>query len=537
MADKMTSTGPSGRLTAEQEKFIHTLGDIVDFQSARQPGNDAVVYGDRKMTFRDLQSVSNQFANALVSEGFEPGTRVAFLDRNSEWFFPILFGTAKANGTLVTVNFRLTPVEISYILGDSGAEIVCVGAEFLDNVKACRKDLPTLRKIIVIDGDGADHQGLADWVASQPESAPARRVSPEDTAVQMYTSGTTGHPKGVELTHNCMTAAAVDGLTVWPAMFRENAAVLGIMPLFHIAAANLCIASLYAGGRAEIMRDGTPEQIIRLIAERGIAVAPLPAAVIHEIIKLPFVSDLDLSCLDTLLIAGSGIPVELLRQAQLTLKCGFALSYGMTECCGGLTYLGPSDCTYDAGQKLQSAGKPLGDNQVRILGPDGKELPVGETGEIACLSRRVMKGYWNRPEASAEAMQDGWYLSGDAGYLDEDGYLYVVDRIKDMVVSGGENIYPVEIENELIKHPAVDDVAVIGVPDPKWGESLLACVVLSPGAEATPAELEQFLRGSLAGYKIPRRYDFVESFPRNATGKVLKRVMRDERSQVQPAGE
>lgn len=537
MTDEMTSRSPSGRLTAEQEQYIDTLGDIVDFQAERQPLNDAVVYGDRKMTFHELQSVSYQFANALIAEGFEPGTRVAFLDRNSEWFFPILFGTAIANGTLVTVNFRLTPVEIAYILGDSGAEIVFVGAEFLDNVKACQKDLPNLRQIIVIDGEGAAAPSLADWVASQPIAAPDCKVAPEDTAVQMYTSGTTGHPKGVELTHHCMTAAAVDGLSVWPAMFRENAAVLGIMPLFHIAAANLCIASLYAGGRAEIMRDGSPEQIIRLIAERGVAVAPLPAAVIHEIIKLPFVSELDLSCLDTLLIAGSGIPVELLRQAQLTLKCGFALSYGMTECCGGLTYLGPADCTYDAGQKLKSAGKPLGDNQVRIVGPDGKTLPAGETGEIACLSRRVMKGYWNRPEASAEAMQDGWYLSGDAGYIDKEGYLYVVDRIKDMVVSGGENIYPVEIENELIKHPAVDDVAVIGVPDPKWGESLLACVVLASGASAERAELEQFLRGSLAGYKIPRRYDFVEGFPRNATGKVLKRVMRDERSEPQTAGE
>lgn len=536
MASNMTE-GTPGRLTSEQEKFIHTLGDIVDFQAERQPVNDAVVYGERKMTFRNLKEVSNQFANALIAEGFEPGTRVAFLDRNSEWFFPILFGTAKANGTLVTVNFRLTPAEIAYILGDAGAEIVCVGAEFLDNVKACQRDLPKLRKIIVIDDEGAGEPSLADWMSGQPTSAPDRNVTPDDTAVQMYTSGTTGHPKGVELTHFCMTAAAVDGLSVWPALFRENAAVLGIMPLFHIAAANLCIASLYAGGRAEIMRDGTPEQIIRLIAERGVAVAPLPAAVIHEIIKLPFVSDLDLSSLDTLLIAGSGIPVELLRQAQLTLKCGFALSYGMTECCGGLTYLGPADCTYDAGQKLKSAGKPLHDNKVRIVGPDGAELPAGETGEIACLSRRVMKGYWNRPDASAEVMQDGWYLSGDAGYIDEEGYLYVVDRIKDMVVSGGENIYPVEIENELIKHPAVDDVAVIGVPDPKWGESLLACVVLAPDASAEPSELEQFLRGSLAGYKIPRRYDFVEGFPRNATGKVLKRVMRDERSQAEPAGD
>lgn len=503
---------------------ITTLAELPARQAARTPDKIALVDGDRQMTFAQLDQASNRLAHGLIAAGLRPGARVAVMDRNALEFFPIVFGTARAGGVIVTVNFRLTAKEIAYILGDAGAEIVFVGAEFASEIEACRAALPELKRVIVIGGEG--DVSFDAFLAARPQTAPERAPHADDTAVQMYTSGTTGHPKGVELSHGAMICAARDGLTVWPAMFRPDAAVLVTMPLFHIAACNLAIAGLFAGARADIIRGGTPEEIIRHIAERKIAVVPLPAALIHEIIKLPLVTELDLSHLDTLLIAGSGIPVELLREAQQVLKCGFALSYGMTECCGGLTYLGPADCTHDAGEKLKSAGKPLGRSRIRIVDAHGKDLPPGEIGEIVCHSDRVMKGYWNRPDATREAMRKGWYHSGDAGYLDEDGYLYVVDRIKDMVVSGGENIYPVEIENELIQHPAIDDVAVIGVPDEKWGEALLACVIPKPGMTVEDAEVIEFLRPRLAGYKIPRRYEVMDAFPRNASGKVLKRVMR-----------
>lgn len=515
-------------LEAFMHPQIHTLGDIPRVHASAHPDRVAVKYGDIVQTFADLDKASNQLAHALVAEGFSPQTRIAFLDRNSEAFFPILFGTSRAGLTLATVNFRLTPNEIAYILNDSEAALVFVGREFVENVEAARDKLQYLGKVVVIDGDG--DASLENWLSGHACTPPEIAVLPSGAAMQMYTSGTTGHPKGVELSQACMVHSAVEGLSVWPAMFYEDAAVLGTMPLFHIAAANLCIAGLYAGARAEILREGTPREIIHIIATNGIVIVPLPAAVIHEITKLPEIGSLDLSRLDTLLIAGSGIPVELLRKAQHVLGCGFALSYGMTECCGGLTYLGPADCTHDAGRKLHSAGKPFGNNAIRIVDPQGGDLPAGEIGEILCQSGRLMTGYWHRPEATADAIRDGWYHSGDAGYLDEDGYLFVVDRIKDMVISGGENIYPVEIENELVKHPAIDDVAVIGVPDQKWGESLVACVILKPGASANPAELVAFLRDKLAGYKIPRRFQFVDTFPRNATGKVLKRVMRTEHS-------
>lgn len=502
---------------------IQTLADFPRCHAARTPGRTAIVYEDRALTYRELNEFSDRIASALCKAGVERGDRVAFLDKNSDAFFPILFGASKAGATLVPVNFRLAPKEVAYILRDSGAQLIFAGEEFLDVVTAAGSETGSLETVVAIDAG----QGLAGWasVSPDPGQLPDSPL-PEETAVQMYTSGTTGHPKGVEITHHAMVRAAIEGLSVWPAMFRPDAAVLCTMPLFHIAACNLGLAGLYAGARAEILRAASAAEVIQLIADHKIAVTPLPAALIHDIIRLPEVGELDLTHLDTLLIAGSGIPVELLREAQSVLKCGFALSYGMTECCGGLTYLGPADCTYDAGNKLRSAGKPLGASRLKVVNENGEALPPGQIGEILCQTDRVMKSYWNRPEATAEALKDGWYHSGDAGYFDEEGFLYIVDRIKDMVVSGGENIYPVEVENELIQHADVEDVAVIGIPDSKWGESLLACIVPKAGVRPDPKALESFLRSRLAGYKIPRKYTFVDSFPRNATGKVLKRQMR-----------
>lgn len=503
---------------------ITTLADLPEQHAKNFPDRTALVYGDTKVTFNELNERSNQLAHAICDAGLEPQAQVAVLDRNSENFFYILFGASKANNSLVTVNFRLTSPEIAYILEDSKAELLFVGEEYLATILDCRDQLPKLKEIIVIN---SETDNLATWIANKSTSRPADRIaSPEDRCVQMYTSGTTGKPKGVELSQRAMVIAAIEGLTCWPAMYQPEAAVLATMPLFHIAAANLCIAGLYAGARAEILRESKPAELADIIATHGITVVPVPAAIIHAIINLPNIKELDFSHLDTMLIAGSSIAVELLRDAQLTLNCGFALSYGMTESCGGLTYLGPNVCVHDAGKKLFSAGKPLGACKVKIVDNNGIDLPAGETGEIYCQSARLMTAYWNRPQATAEAFDGEWFKSGDAGYIDEEGFLYVVDRIKDMVISGGENIYPAEIENELMKHPVVDDVTVIGVPDEKWGEALLACIILKQGQQIEDQALIEFLRNSLASYKIPRKYRYVDAFPRNATGKVLKREMR-----------
>jgi len=504
---------------------IDLLGELPTRYAAEKPNETALLYDGNAVSFAQLEQRSIQFANALRRSGIQPGSRIAFLDKNSEHFFYILFGAAKAGVALVTVNFRLTAPEVRYILNDAEAELVFCAAEFAPLACADDPELASLKQTLVIENGGS---GLSHWFGDEPVTLTAEPgINPTDCAVQMYTSGTTGHPKGVELSHHAMVMAARDGLSVWPVMFRPGAAVLATMPLFHIAAANLCIAALYAGGRAEIVRDVPVPELAQMISTHRIAIVPLPAATVHAILALPNINTLDFGALDTLLIAGSGIAVDLLRRAQDVLKCGFALSYGMTECCGGLTYLGPDQCVPDAGRRLGSAGKAIGDNHIRILRQDGSEADVGEIGEIACQSERQMNGYWRRPEATAEVLRDGWYLSGDAGYLDEDGFLFVVDRIKDMVVSGGENIYPAEIEQALSDHPAIDQVSVIGVPDERWGEALLALIIPVAEKRLSADDYIDFLRPRLAGFKIPRRYAFVDDYPRNATGKILKRVLRE----------
>lgn len=520
MTDQAASK-PRRSLDEIADAEIAKLADIISVHARRTPDKTALVDGDEATTFAELDQASDSLAARLAADGLEPGQKIGFLDRNSSEFFTILFAAAKAGLTLVPINFRLAAAEVEFIAQDAGLEALFVGREFEPLAASLPAELGAASRVYLVE-DRIRFAGEATHT-----QAP-RRASPEDIAVQMYTSGTTGLPKGVQLSNYAMVRSAVEGLSVWPAMFKPDAAVLGTMPLFHIAACNLGLAGLYAGARVEIMKAGSAREIISLIAERKIAVVPLPATLIHDIIRLPEVTSLDLSHLDTLLIAGSGIQVELLRDAQKILGCGFALSYGMTECCGGLTYLGPDDCTPDAGEKLKSAGLPLGNSEVRVVGEDGEDLPVRETGEILCRTDRVMSGYWNRPEATERALEGGWYHSGDAGYFDEDGYLYVVDRIKDMVISGGENIYPVEVESVLFEHPDVADVAVIGVPDERWGEALLACIIPVDGRRPAPQELQAFMKGRLAGFKIPRLYEFVDAFPRNASGKVLKREMRDD---------
>lgn len=504
---------------------INTLADLPVVYARTRPNASAVIYGDTRLSFGELERRSRLVAAGLRREALPAGSRVAILSRNSELFFEVLFGAAQARAVLVTINFRLAAPEIEFILADAETEVLFAESDFASELDRLRDSLPRLRRIIWLDGTGED--GLTRWRDRDPAPANDQGCAPDDIAVQMYTSGTTGEPKGVALSHRAMVGAARAGLGVWTFLWEENAAVLGIMPLFHIAALNLCIAALFAGARAEITRATDPQTVVDAIIDRGISLVPLPPAVVHAMLRTPGVAERDFSSLQTMLVAGSGISVELLREAQQVFQCGFALSYGSTETCGGLTYLGHEECTPEAGRLLHSAGKELDDAEVRIVSGEGRTLPPGEVGEIVCRTVRLMSGYWRRPEATAKALVDGWYYSGDAGYLDEQGYLYVVDRIKDMVISGGENIYPAEIEIELCRHRAVDDAAVIGVPDDKWGEALLAFVILAPGQQADAASLGAFLRERKAGYKVPRRFEFVSDFPRNATGKVLKRTLRE----------
>lgn len=496
---------------------MSTLAVALSHAVAREPTRVALVYEEQSLRFCDLEELSDRLAQQLIERGLQPGDRIAILDRNSLWFFVVLFAVVKARGVLVTVNFRLAPPEVDFIVQDSQSRWLFIGDAFLTNLS---DTVRTSCELIIIESLAAETL-MARALGVAPE------VSPEDSAVQMYTSGTTGSPKGVVLSHSAMVKAAEAGHSVWPFLDEVGASVLATMPLFHIAACNLGLAALLRSARVDIVNQSDPAFVADWLSTHRNSLVPLPAAVIHGILELPDIADKDFSALRTMLVAGSGIAEELIKRATNTFDCGFALSYGSTETCGGISYLGPDECVQGAGKRLTSAGKEMSPSRIEIRRPDGSHCDAGEVGEIVCFSDRLMTHYWGRPEATGEALRDGGYYSGDAGYVDKAGYLYVVDRIKDMVISGGENIYPAQIEQVFYTHPDLLDAAVIGVPDPRWGESLLALVVMREGSTLDPAAMIDFLRPQLAGYKIPRSYRQVDALPRNATGKVLKTVLRE----------
>jgi long-chain acyl-CoA synthetase len=504
---------------------ILTVADIVRRHGATRPERVAIHFEGRKITYGDLDRRANQVANALIAAGIMPQARVAVLMKNGPAFFELWFGAAKANAVLVPVNFRLAPPEIAFVVNDAQAELLFVGKDFYGAVEKIAHELNSVRAIIALDGSHPDWPDYAAWAAQASAADPDLPIRPCDCAVQMYTSGTTGHPKGAQLSHANL-------LTLLPGALRqfgswhEGDVSLVCMPLFHIGGSDWALVGLYAGAENILAREFDPPAILRLIAEFGVTKAFFVPAMILFLLQSPQSAGTDFSSLELITYGASPAPIVLIRNALKTFGCGLAQVYGLTETTGAITYLPPEDHGEQNVERLKSCGKPMAGVEIKIFDAAGRELPPSEVGEVVCRTPQVMLGYWNLPEATQAAVRDGWFHTGDAGYLDRDGYLYIYDRVKDMIISGGENIYPAEVENALFGHPAIADVAVIGVPDEKWGEAVKAIVVRKQGAEVTTAELIDFARTRIAGFKVPRSIDFVDALPRNPSGKILKRELR-----------
>ncbi|MGH8595834.1 MAG: AMP-binding protein, partial [Gammaproteobacteria bacterium] len=348
----------------------------------------------------------------------------------------------------------------------------------------------------------------------------------DDDVIQLYTSGTTGHPKGVQISNaNYLSLWRVSQDAGW-ADFEIGDVSLVCMPVFHIAGTNMGVLTLAQGGTAVILKEVDPGRMLELIPQYRVNHLFVVPAVILFMLQHPLTPQTDFSSLKRLSYGASPIAEELLHKARAVFGCPFVQLYGLTETTGGGAYL-PDDAHDPSRGKLRACGVPYPGIEIRILNEAGQPLPPGEVGEIVIKSPVVMKGYWNRPEATAQAIRDGWFHTGDAGYFDTDGFLYIHDRLKDMIVSGGENIYPAEVENAVFGHPAVADVAVIGVPDDKWGEAVKAIVVLKAGDRATPEDIIAYARTRIAGYKIPKSVDFAVALPRNPSGKILRRELRE----------
>jgi long-chain acyl-CoA synthetase len=503
-----------------------TMGDVARTYGRLRPNRLALAYEDRVTDFATLDRVTNQVANGLLAAGLSRQARVAFLDKNSDTFFEMWLGAAKAGMVIAAVNWRLAPPEIAFVIEDSGAEALVIGADFLGVLPALGALVERLKLVLVVDAP-AGHQDARAWIARQDTVDPKVAVGGGDVAIQLYTSGTTGLPKGAMLSHANILAGgrivAQGALGRW----GEDELYLECLPIFHVGGACTGFNTLFVGGGVVILREFEPTKVLDSFAAWPITKAGLVPAMQLILLQHPRCAETDFGRLDTIYYGASPIPLELLKRALATFRCGFIQLYGMTETTGPAVALQPEDHDPAGTARMRSAGRALPGVGLRVVGPGDRDVPVGEVGEILLKGDIVMVGYWKRPEATAASIADGWMHTGDAGYLDADGYVYVHDRVKDMIVSGGENVYPAEVESALFGHPAIADVAVIGVPDEKWGEAVKAVVVLKPGAEVGADDLIAHARARIAGYKCPKSVDFVEVLPRNPSGKLLKRELRE----------
>jgi fatty-acyl-CoA synthase len=505
---------------------LKSVADISRVHAAERPDAVALDFNDRVTTYRQLDDRASRVAQGLIALGQKPGARVGYLGKNSDRYFEVLLGAFKARAVIVGVNWRLVPPEIAYVLNDAGCEVIFVGREYLDTIEKILPDCPKLKTVIAMDGGHATWTSYESWRDARAATDPMLPVAPEDDVIQLYTSGTTGHPKGVQIT-NANYLSIFDCLGSAPlGQYEPDDVVLVAMPIFHVAGVNIGLLALAQGARAVVLGETDPAEILRLIATKKITYAFLVPALILFVMQHPNAKATDFSCLKNISYGASPISDDVLLRAKQMFGCEFLQVYGLTETTGGGTFLLPEDHDPARG-KLRSCGKPAPGHEIRVVGGDNKALSHGEVGEIQIRAGNVMKGYWNKADATARAVcAERWFSTGDAGFFDDDGYLYIHDRVKDMIVSGGENIYPAEVENALMGHPAIADVAVIGVPDERWGEAVKAIVVKKPDVEAVPAEIIAYARERIAGYKLPKSVDFIDTLPRNPSGKVLRKDLR-----------
>ena len=509
---------------------VETLSDLVRFQARALGEKTAFAFEGRETSYARFDARANQVANGLIAEGVGPQSRVAFLDKNSDLFYEVVFGCARANAVSVGINWRLAPPEVAYIINDAAADVLFVGPDFFPLVDAILDSLTTVRRIIAMAPGHADWSDFLTWRDCQSETDPDVPTHRDDVCIQMYTSGTTGHPKGVQLPNRAFfdlrRVPGAEGIE-WNQWSGDDVSLVA-MPSFHIGGAGWGIQGFVAGAKAIVVSEFDPGEVLSLIEGEGVSKLFMVPAAMRLCLQHPKARETDYSSIRYMLYGASPIPLDLLREAIEVFQCGFVQLYGMTETTGSATYLPPEDHDLSgASERMKSAGKPLPGVRVKIVDEQGASLPPHTVGEICLASDGNMTGYWNLPEATSKTLVDGFVHTGDAGYLDGDGYVYVHDRVKDMIVSGAENVYPAEVESAIFGHPAIADVAVIGVPDARWGEAVKAVVVLKPDGVATEDEIIAFARERIAGFKCPKSIDFIAELPRNPSGKILKRELRE----------
>jgi len=517
-------------------KGIETLAELSAFQAEQRGEATAFICQDQSVSYVQVDHFANQIANGLLAEGVHSQARIALLNKDSIAGYALLFGCAKAKAVLIGINWRLTSQEILYILNQGQAEVVFVGAEFMPVLEQIRGELASVRKIIVLGEVHTQWPSFSNWLEQFPPTAPQLTYSADDIVVQMYTSGTTGHPKGVQLPNysffRLMAGIRAQGDT-WMGLTAEDV-LLVALPQFHMGGLWWVVQGFMVGAVHVLMPVFIAWQALELIAKHHITQVEMVPAMLQTALDEPACETTDLASVRGFLYGGSPMVPTLLRRAMSVFQCGFYQIYGMTETGNMAVCLRPGDHFPIDSPRLMSAGRALPGVEILVIDATGQSLPARELGEVCLKSPANMLGYWQNEEANQNLFtQEGFIRTGDVGYLDEDGYLFICDRIKDMIICAGENIYPAEVEAVLHEHPAVADAAVIGIPDERWGETVKAIVVLRPGEVLKQRELINFTRGRIADYKMPKAVEFVDALPRNPSGKVLKRVLREPYWRVQ----
>ncbi len=497
-----------------------------------RPNRAVWISGGESYSYAEANQRVNQVASVLIDDGVAPGDRVAVLLFNGNEFLEVFFACAKIGAIFVPINFRLAPPEAVFILRDCGARVLFYDSELTTTVEAMRVAVPGLHTITIgttgvdaVHGEaalGSTRDSYEAWIARGRTDEPSGEVSLDDYQLIMYTSGTTGRPKGAVISHGNTYFNSVNGHLAYPILSTDITYV--VAPLFHMGALNIFTTpTIQAGGTVLLGRSFDPVATLEIIEQYRVTTMFGPPTMFQMMLEAPNWESADLSSLRFLFAGGAPCPLNVI-EAYNTRGVALAQGFGLTETSPFVTLL-PME---DAVRKLGSVGLPVFHSDVCVAGDDGRHLGDGERGELLTRGPHIFQAYWNNPEATSAAIVDGWFRTGDIGYRDDEGYYYLVDRKKDMVISGGENIYPAELERILEDHPAISEVAVVGVPEKKWGEVPLAVVVKRSGADVDVDGLIGFLRARIASYKLPRSVVFVDELPRSATGKVLKPALREQ---------
>ena len=500
---------------------LFTFDEFLTHWASERPDRVGLREEGRVYSYAELDDRTARAASALIAAGLKKGDRIAWVGKNSDLYFTLFYGAARAGIVMAPIGWRLSPAEWAFIVNDTEAKIVFAGPGFeglADQLSGKLKHNPA----IVGAADAWAMIDGADRVSFEPSGV-------NDAVLQLYTSGTTGNPKGAVLSNQNLFALRKHSNTLdLPyTKWEDDEAVLVAMPCAHIGGTGLGIMALAAGLPGVVLAEFNPDGVFDAVEQHGVTRFFMVPAALQMLLMHPRCASVDYSRLKYILYGAAPIPLELLRQCIKVFGAQFIQAYGMTETTGTISMLPPEDHDPEGNARMRSAGKALPGVEIVILGPDGESVATGEVGEVVTRSSNNMLGYWNLPDATAKTMtDDGWIRTGDAGYLDTDGYLFIHDRMKDMIITGGENVYPAEVESAIMGFPGVADVAVIGVPDDKWGEAVKALIVPAAGAAIEAADVVAWARERIAAYKAPKSIDFIDALPRNPSGKVLRRELR-----------